>query len=171
MKENKLLKVVFWGIFLFYLFLLMEVVLLRGYSARSVNFVPLIGMMESINVDDGIRYKLVDVSIWGNIIMFIPAGIYIMTLMKGDSKLRGFLYILAISILVEVAQYVFSLGASDIDDVILNGMGGGIGIACFSLLMKLFATKQKVKKVISVISAVVGIPILIIAVLVVYVNY
>jgi len=42
--------------------------------------------------------------------------------------------VILISLFVEIIQYIFGLGASDIDDVILNCSGGLIGILSYKVL-------------------------------------
>ena len=79
--------------------------------------------------------------------------------------------IFLISLSIEIIQYAFRIGASDIDDIILNCLGGGIGILIYLLLEKLFKTKEKIKRAITIASLCVGVPILIIVLLLIFVNY
>ena len=46
--------------------------------------------------------------------------------------------IVLVSVIVEIAQYLFKVGATDIDDVILNTLGGLLGILIFKLIYKFF---------------------------------
>ena len=45
--------------------------------------------------------------------------------------------VVAISMAVEVVQYVFMLGIGDIDDVILNGIGGLAGVLVYQGIYRL----------------------------------
>ncbi|WP_158256122.1 VanZ family protein [Corynebacterium sp. 13CS0277] len=65
----------------------------------------------------------------GNVALFIPVGLLLAMLWQGMPRLlrrvalAGFLG----SVSIEVAQYLFALGYSDIDDVILNTVGATVG--------------------------------------------
>lgn len=48
-----------------------------------------------------------------------------------------------VSVIVEIAQYLFKVGATDIDDVILNTLGGLLGILIFKLIYKFFKEKSR----------------------------
>ncbi|WP_054767802.1 VanZ family protein [Lysinibacillus parviboronicapiens] len=67
-----------------------------------------------------------------------------------------------ISVAVEILQYLFKVGATDIDDIILNGLGGFLGIVIYKILCKIF--KDKVKYAIGFISIIAGITFLILSI-------
>lgn len=162
---NIFIKGMYRFIFLVYLFLLVITVFLGRPEFRNVNLIPFQTIKENILVNDGIRMHLIDISVWGNVLMFIPAGIYIMLFSYSHSKRKAFYKVLACTIIIEVIQYIFAIGATDIDDVILNGLGGAIGIAIYALFLKILKEKDKVKKAIAILSILIGIPVLILAVL------
>jgi len=57
--------------------------------------------------------------------------------------------------MVEIIQYIFKVGATDIDDVILNGIGGLIGIIIYKILELIF--KGKTRRAIEIIAPVGGV--------------
>ena len=57
-----------------------------------------------------------------------------------------------LSLVFEVAQWIFALGASDITDLITNTVGGALGTILYVSLRKLF--KGKEVKIVSIIGAV-----------------
>lgn len=62
----------------------------------------------------------------GNIVMFIPFGVYCVGCKKKTllfTSVMGF----ALSFFIETAQYVLGVGASEVDDLILNTIGCLIG--------------------------------------------
>lgn len=162
---NIFLKGMYRFIFLVYLFLLVMTVFLGRPDLRSVNLIPFQTIKDNIMIDDGIRMHWVDISVWGNVLMFIPLGIYIMLFSLSHSKRKAFYKVLMCTVFIEVIQFTFSIGAADIDDVILNGLGGAIGIAIYALFFKVFKEKEKVKKASAVLSILVGVPVLLLAVL------
>lgn len=76
----------------------------------------------------------------GNILGFVPAGFFIPILWK---KRRGFLFTVCItfemSLLVETLQLIFRVGSFDVDDLILNTLGGVLGY----FLLKIAGRKGK----------------------------
>lgn len=79
----------------------------------------------------------------GNILGFVPAGFFIPVLLKGR---RGFLFtacsILQMSLHVEILQLIFRVGSFDVDDLILNTLGGMLGY----LLLKAVASWRNHEK-------------------------
>lgn len=73
----------------------------------------------------------------------------IFKIVREKSILKNVLLILLISTSAEILQFVFKVGAKDIDDVILNGFGGFLGIIAYRMLLKIFEDAHKVKLVIT----------------------
>ena len=172
MKENKIINVVFWGIFIFYLILMVMILFIRvGMDSSNINLIPLKSIRECINVYDGIRHRLIDDQVWGNVLIFIPAGLYIMIFSEKSAVPKTLLLTFSLSLGIEIIQYIFKVGASDIDDIILNCLGGIIGVLVYLLLEKIFKTKEKIKKSIAIISLCVGVPVLALLLVLFCVNY
>ena len=68
----------------------------------------------------------------GNIALFMPfaAGIYAWT----KSFLAAVAVSFAASVGIEITQYVFALGYSDIDDIFFNTLGGVLGAGVLALI-------------------------------------
>ena len=77
-------------------------------------------------------------NIFGNIITFIPFGIYLPY--TSESKL-GFistvLYTFSLSLTIELVQLITKVGSCDVDDIILNALGGVIGYILWYIYTKL----------------------------------
>lgn len=69
-----------------------------------------------------------------NIFLFIPYGMYLRELTKKKSLTVGI--IILTSFIFEVLQYILHIGISDITDVMMNTLGGMIGILLISILEK-----------------------------------
>lgn len=73
----------------------------------------------------------------GNILGFMPAGFFIPVLWKNR---RGFLFTVCVtfemSFLVEIVQLITRVGTFDVDDLILNTMGGVLGYLLLVLVEK-----------------------------------
>lgn len=159
---KKILTISYWAIFLFYLLLLTYTVFIGRDSIRSVNLIPFDSIKNFIMVDNGIGgIRIIDMNIWGNILMFIPAGIYLILQHTTKSITKNLLYIFLFSLFIEVVQYIFTIGATDVDDVILNVAGGLIGLMIYKIAEKVFKNEWKIKIAISLLSLIVGLPIII----------
>ncbi|WP_438348536.1 VanZ family protein [Paenibacillus sp. FA6] len=78
------------------------------------------------------------INVVGNIIAFIPFGIFIPMIFrqKGASFIGVFVLSLLLSLCFEVTQLVLYIGTFDVDDLILNTCGGIIGYAVFKLIRR-----------------------------------
>ena len=97
-------------------------------------------------------------NIAGNVLLFIPLGSGLSVLTK-STVARTMLVVASTSVAVEILQGVFALGASDIDDVILNCLGGFIGIQLFLLLIVIVRDRDRARTIVAVLS-VVALPVL-----------
>lgn len=88
---------------------------------RSLNFYLYFNGMESIL----------------NMLIFVPLGLYLSVLFEKSALLKKVAMVVATSVLFEIVQYVFAVGATDIMDVINNTVGGCVGIAVGWSAMKL----------------------------------
>lgn len=96
---------------------------------RSINLVP----FKSNGAVNGYS------EIFINLMLFIPVGIYVRLIFKEKSNLINCVHIISISIIYEILQYVFHIGVSDITDVIMNSLGGIVGMVFISLVLKVLS--------------------------------
>lgn len=120
-KKDGLIRV----LFLIYLLFLVWAVLWKfnapyigGGALRLINLTPFSG-----NSVPEMRF---------NILIFVPFGFYISALAPKCAFTKRVLISLLASALLEVFQYIFAIGRSDVTDLILNTVGGAAGIAVFS---------------------------------------
>lgn len=78
------------------------------------------------------------INLFGNIVIFMPFGIFLGLLgMKKKLSCMGvFMRAFGVSLCLESAQAIFSMGSFDVDDLILNASGGLIGFIVVSLYNK-----------------------------------
>ena len=101
-------------------------------SMRSINLIPFHYMQETSMHLKEVLY---------NIIVFVPLGVYVQ-IFKEDWKIAAkCLAVFGISFLFEVVQFIFSIGASDVTDLIGNTFGG-IGGILFCSIMRKFVPKK-----------------------------
>ena len=98
---------------------------------------------------------ITDMNVFGNLLMFIPTGIFTCVFTKDKSSYRYIYLIPLISVVIETTQYILATGSFDIDDIILNTFGGLIGVLIFSIIYKiLHNNKTKTVKTIVVLASV-----------------
>ena len=157
---KKFLTVGYWAVILFYFYLLIDTVFLARDARRSINLVPF----------DMIAEHGFSLNVYGNILMFIPLGLYMANMMKSFRFWKALGLIVGSSFAIEVLQFVFKCGASDIDDIILNTLGGLIGIFIYCGFKLFFKSKERIHTAISVLSLVVSIPVLVLVILIFLAN-
>lgn len=73
------------------------------------------------------------VNFLGNIVMFVPIGFFASLLSDKPRWWKGTLWTFALSLFIETAQ-LFVCRGTDVDDLILNTLGGLLGYGLFLLL-------------------------------------
>lgn len=81
-----------------------------------------------------VNYQIELVLFVENIVLFIPMGLYMRSVMKSSKETLCFG--VAISVVIELLQFIFCCGKTEIDDVIANTLGAWIGIISYNMLCK-----------------------------------
>jgi len=81
----------------------------------------------------------------GNIVLFIPLGIYLQIFKKNKKILNCVTLACVISLGVEVTQYILGIGRTDIDDIILNTLGGMLGVFVYKIIYLLLKNENKAR--------------------------
>lgn len=142
-------------LFIIYMVLLVWIILFKLQfsiseldTIRSVNFIPF-----HYDNEIGIRFHLTEVL--ENVAIFAPLGIYLCMLKHEPKFTVKLMFIVGTSLALEVFQYILSIGRSDITDLITNTCGGLLGIAIYSILVKLFRSRRRTNKFITIIASIV----------------
>ena len=117
--------------FIVYLFLLFQLVTTTDFESFSNNFIPFKEIMR-YKIDSSLFYR----NVVGNIILFVPFG-YLVSYYIKQPKYYGILILTFItSLSTEVIQMY--IGRSfDIDDILLNFIGGLFGFLIFKIQAKI----------------------------------
>lgn len=86
-----------------------------------------------------------------NVLLFVPFGFLLSAIMIKKLPLQ-ILAVVSTSILLEIAQYILAVGRSDITDILLNTLGGAIGIVAYYLLAKLFGKYSSIAVMVACVS-------------------
>lgn len=142
--KEKFLRVCASVLFVTYFVVLIRIILFKqvalynlvsaiGAAERTVNMIPFQSLFDMINTDTSITRILEN--ILGNVTIFIPFGLLLPIVQRDQSK-RIILYGLITSALFEIIQFIFALGSSDIDDLILNTSGTFLGYVLYKIIRK-----------------------------------
>ena len=82
------------------------------------------------------------VQMFGNIILFIPCGMFIQNFSKKSNLFLSVFYCFLVSLLIETCQ-LFLPSSFDVDDLLLNTMGGAIGV----LVLQIPVLKRRVVRI------------------------
>ena len=133
------------------------------FRRQSVNLNPFFKPYGSVISPVIIREKIL------NVMIFIPFGAYLYLL--GSKKfISSFLVMMLTSVLLEIIQYVFSLGTCDIADIITNAAGGMIGYLLAYITFRISKREERMTAHFAILSAIIT-PIVIIGTLWMKVKY
>ena len=133
------------ALFVIYFMMLFKITIFRDSNpgGQGVNLVPFITITEYFrfvlrgNTIIGIS------NLAGNFMIFVPLGYMSALLFPKMRKVARILALsIAFSLTIEVGQYILACGSTDIDDVILNVLGGLTGYWAFVIIPKLFKPKK-----------------------------
>ena len=130
-KDNNITLLLFkYSLFLLYLVFVIKISFFGAYRHISTfnkdltfNIVPFSTIKTYL-----INYKYYGIhNLLGNIILFVPYGIFLYTLFKCTNLKNIIIHGAIASLIVEVLQCLFKRGVLDIDDMFLNILGVIIG--------------------------------------------
>lgn len=130
-KKIILYKELFTLIFIVYVLCMFYVVTFQDVSWSSSNFTP---FHEMFRYDFGSRLFIRNVL--GNVLLFVPYGFFTAYYLKLKKPWSILSLSLLVSITIETTQLLIGR-VFDIDDIILNVVGGVLGFYIFKLISKL----------------------------------
>ena len=137
MRSKRGRNIVKWIIFIAYIavmvYFLFFAELLDRMPAESYryNLEPLREIKRFIAYRDIIGTKAVLLNLFGNIAAFVPFG---MALISMSSKKPGFIAAVIYSAAIDLVQLITRVGSCDVDDIILNTLGGAVGYVLYRLI-------------------------------------
>ncbi|MCI8327901.1 MAG: VanZ family protein [Lachnospiraceae bacterium] len=134
----------FLSYFLFFAEIMGRTNLTRSYH---YNLVPFLEIRRFIIYRKKLGMMAVMINLLGNVVAFLPFGFFLPTL---SQKNRSFFYVTLVSfdfsLLIECIQLLSKVGSFDVDDMILNTLGGSLGFLCFMVAKKWMKKNEEKKK-------------------------
>lgn len=146
--EISFLSKVYRILFIGYLALLSWELFLGEYRShggpRRYNLIPLKTIAEYIEHSKNFGPGILLINLVGNIVAFMPLGFLVPLVFKRTDRLSIITLItLFTSITAEICQFIFNVGGLDIDDVLLNTIGGIMGYLIYRGVARIY-TKGRV---------------------------
>ena len=86
-------------------------------------------------------------NLFGNILIFVPFGFFIALVGRSRGLFKTLFCSMGLSLLVETVQLFTRVGSFDVDDILLNTIGGVLGfvifVVCNRIRRKLYVRKRK----------------------------
>lgn len=140
---RKIINSLLWAIFIFYsMAVVFELFLKRipdrdSFFRTNYNLIPFYSLTDYIVHFDRFNFDIWFFNIFGNVILFIPFGFFIPLLFRKVKGLRKITYAACLASLgIEILQFLTRLGQLDVDDIILNVLGGMLGFFLVTYLSK-----------------------------------
>ena len=85
----------------------------------------------------------------GNVLIFLPFGFFMAMASRYRSFLNTLIYSFALSLTIELSQLFMKVGCFDVDDLLLNTIGGILGFITFlicNVIRRNYAKKKRWQK-------------------------
>ena len=141
------------GLFILYIVLLLYLMFFADLAERGVmakaeytyNLRPFVEIRRYLLNAQQIGLKGVLLNLWGNVFGFMPLGFVLPTFSR---RCRRYWYntvfaAYLLSWLIEMAQLFLRAGSCDVDDILLNTLGGFCGYICFHLTQRLRSRRYR----------------------------
>lgn len=144
-SEAKIIRRISWILFIVYILILIYFMFLSEAYGRTIadrsyhyNLIPFKELNRFITYRKSLGTVAVMTNIFGNIMGFIPFG-YILPIISKRRRKFSIIGLLSfqLSLSIEVLQLVLKVGSFDVDDLILNTLGGLIGYFLFWISNKI----------------------------------
>ncbi|TAH73840.1 MAG: VanZ family protein [Anaerolineaceae bacterium] len=145
---KKRIKIIGWVLFYIYILLLSYFLFFserygRDLVTQQYNLHLFKEIKRFIKYREQIGFEGFIVNIFGNVIAFMPYGFLLPLLNKVYRKF----YIIVIlsfifSLVIETAQLLLKVGVFDVDDILMNSLGGILGYLIFWLIHSIFKSKE-----------------------------
>lgn len=143
-KQKKKEKMVFRILFAIYVLLVIYFLFFAEMTGRTLsdrtyhyNLVLFKEIKRFIVYRNQLGAFAVTANLLGNVLIFLPFGMLVPFLTKRFKKFWGVaLLTFELSVLVELVQLVTKVGSCDVDDILLNTIGGMLGFVCYAIAVR-----------------------------------
>lgn len=110
-----------------------------GFTDYRYNFQPFAEINRYITYNDYFTWENLLTNLVGNILVFTPIGFLVPIIKKeGVNIFTIFRISFLLTLFIETVQLIFRIGVFDVDDLIMNTVGGVFGFILFKLIQWLY---------------------------------
>lgn len=113
------------------------------HPMRSINLIPFQGSMI-------VNGKIALNEIIMNGIVFVPLGVLLGISAKGLSFMKKLAFLFLFSLFIEGMQFFLGIGATDVTDILMNFVGGFLGICIYQGLRRIVPEAKLDKRLIAI---------------------
>lgn len=154
MKKKSVHKCLKWCVFIIYIAALVYFVFFAESLGRTdyvkvyrYNLHPFKEILRFINNQDTLGTYAVMINVLGNMIAFVPFGFCLPMVTEHRMKfIRVTVLSAGLSLMIELVQLVSKVGSFDVDDLILNTIGGMVGYILFCVCKRVYLSITDKKK-------------------------
>ena len=132
-------KLAIYVCFLLYLSVLSYLLFFSNYRASvqgmiDYNLIPFKSIIRDLSSYQKFSIHMLTDNFFGNIFAFVPLGILAPLIFSSIHSVGMILFVsFGVSFTIEILQFLFTVGAFDVDDMLLNAVGGCIGYVIMSI--------------------------------------
>lgn len=110
----------------------------RNVFHRRLNIVPFKTIIKFLTSSYNLNVVMINIA--GNIAAFVPMGFLLpIAFSRLNSFRKVLIAVFSATLSIEIFQYIFAVGTSDVDDVILNVLGGILGYIMMKISVALLS--------------------------------
>ena len=111
----------------------------EGYSTYRYNLIPFVEIRRFILYRDYVSRGAFLLNLVGNLLVFFPVGMLVpLWRTKKTGFIRILIYTFLFTLCIETLQLVTKVGVFDVDDLLMNTLGGLAGWLCYCLVLRVF---------------------------------
>ncbi len=143
-RQRNIEKLVFRILFAAYVLLFIYFLFFAEMTGRTIsdrtyhyNLVLFKEIKRFLMYREQLGWFVVFANLAGNVLIFVPFGMMIPFLTNNFKKFWGVLLLtFELSVLVELVQLLTKVGSCDVDDILLNTIGGIMGYVCYVIAVR-----------------------------------
>lgn len=122
----------------------------NGNTNMHYNLIPLKTITNYFKYREVITFKTFAINIAGNILAFVPFGLILpLVFKKKSTRYYGHITLLwsfLLSLFIEIIQILSAVGTFDVDDLLLNTLGGFVGYIVYLIIRTAYRNAIKRSK-------------------------
>lgn len=150
-RHKEVIRGLSWVLFILYIIALVYFLFFSEQMGRTpsdaykYSLEPLKEIRRFIKYHRQLGWKTVVLNLVGNVVAFAPFGFVLPIISRYKAFFQVFFISLEFSLVVEIIQLVSKVGSFDVDDILLNTLGGILGYLLFEISYR-FLFRHRGKK-------------------------